>query len=169
MKIAKMISELEKGMHIIQSLFADMPQDEACIRPDSENWSSLEVLCHLVDEEREDFREHLDQALHRQDADWHPIDPEGWVITRKYNQQDLKNKLAEFSEERKKSLHWLRRLDAMMLENRTTAPFGEISAGNLLAAWVMHDNLHIRQLVALRNGSIRINSSPYSVRYAGEW
>ena len=47
------------------------------------------IICHLQDEEREDFREHLDLILHRQSEDWHMIDPQGWVVERKYNEQDF--------------------------------------------------------------------------------
>ena len=59
-------------------------------------WSTLEVVCHLYDEEREDFRQRLDIILHRPEAKWPPIDPVGWVSARKYNERDLAQSLAEF-------------------------------------------------------------------------
>jgi hypothetical protein len=164
-----MIGELEKGAAIIQALCAHLTAEEARVKPDDTSWSVVEVICHLIDEEREDFREHLDQVLHRQNNAWHPIDPEGWVFARKYHQQDLSSKLVEFTQERECSLNWLRSLDAPNFKNKTRAPFGEISAGDLLASWVMHDTLHIRQLVEQRYEMIRVQSSPFTTRYAGEW
>ncbi len=59
------------------------------LKPSAELWSILEVVCHLYDEEREDFREHLDFILHRQNEEWHRIDTQGWVTQRKYNQQNF--------------------------------------------------------------------------------
>ena len=87
---------------MIRSLLADIGEEEARVKPSRGSWSTLEVVCHLYDEEREDFREHLDFILHRQHEDWHLIDPQGWVKTRKYNEQDFKKMKAKFFQERKK-------------------------------------------------------------------
>ena len=39
--------------------------------------------------EREDFREHLDFILHRQNEEYHVIDPQSWIQERKYNEQNF--------------------------------------------------------------------------------
>ncbi len=39
----------------------------------------------------------------------------------------------------------------------------------MFSAWVDHDNLHIRQLVELRQARIVRLAEPYDVSYAGEW
>ncbi len=44
-----------------------------------------------------------------------------------------------------------------------------MKAGELLAAWVAHDNLHMRQLVELRRARLVNLTAPYDVSYAGEW
>ena len=44
-----------------------------------------------------------------------------------------------------------------------------MTAGDMLSAWVAHDNLHIRQLVELRRFRIEKVTKPYKIRYAGEW
>ena len=67
------------------------------------SWSILEVVCHLYDEEREDFREHLDFILHRQNEEYHVIDPQGWVTERKYNEQNFAEMQEKFFAERQKS------------------------------------------------------------------
>ena len=129
----------------------------------------LETVCHLLDEEREDFRQRLDYILHRPEDAWPPIDPGGWVLARGYNQRDIAEELAAFEGERQKSVDWLCRLGAPNLEAAVPAPWGSMKAGDMLAAWVEHDNLHLRQLVELRHARVAHLAQPYSIQYAGEW
>jgi hypothetical protein len=49
------------------------------------------------------------------------------------------------------------------------APSGSIRAGDLLAAWVAHDVLHMRQLAELKYAFMAQAMEPYTVKYAGEW
>jgi len=169
MDLVYMIRELRIGLGTIQALLSEMTQDEALIRPDPKSWSSLEVLSHLVDEEREDFRMHIGQIFSSSDKKWHAIDPEGWVLERQYQAQSLKNKLAEFISERDKSIHWLQNLRAADWTATIPAPFGDISAKSLLAAWADHDNLHMRQLVEIRHYILSTKCASESTRYAGDW
>ena len=53
-------------------------------KPGPDSWSILEVVNHLYDEEREDFRARLDHVLHRAGQPWPAIDPQGWVTAGKY-------------------------------------------------------------------------------------
>ena len=45
---------------MIQAVLAGVDAEQARWKPDADSWSILEVVCHLVDEEREDFRTRLD-------------------------------------------------------------------------------------------------------------
>ncbi|MBK8984873.1 MAG: hypothetical protein IPM39_02140 [Chloroflexi bacterium] len=49
------------------------------------------------------------------------------------------------------------------------APWGKFTAGDMLAAWVAHDILHLRQLVELKWANTVVELRPYIVQYAGEW
>ena len=62
---------------IISSLVKDVSEAQARWKPDPQAWSILEVINHLYDEEREDFRQRLDLTLHQPDQPWPPNDPEG--------------------------------------------------------------------------------------------
>ena len=169
MEFTALYQELTHSTEMIRSLLADIGEEEARVKPSRGSWSTLEVVCHLYDEEREDFREHLDFILHRQHEDWHLIDPQGWVKTRKYNEQDFKKMKAKFFQERKKSLGWLKGLKNADWNTVYRSEFGSMRAGDMFASWVAHDNLHIRQLVELRRKSIERKTKPYKIRYAGEW
>jgi hypothetical protein len=161
--------ELVSSTEMIRALLSGVTLEQARFKPNAETWSLLEVVCHLYDEEREDFREHLDFILHRQHEEWHGIDPEGWVTQRNYNQQDSAEMGGKFFAEREKSLAWLQGLEHPDWEKSYTTPFRTISAGEMFACWVAHDNLHIRQLVEIRRTLLENITKPYNLDYAGDW
>ena len=169
MEFKTLYQELTHSTEMLRSLLAGIGAEEARMKPSKATWSILEVTCHLYDEEREDFREHLDFILHRQDEEYHRIDPQGWVKQRRYNQQDFKKMQAKFFRERRKSLLWLKGLKDADWNITYKASWGSMSAGVMFASWIAHDNLHIRQLVELRRWHIERMSKPYKIRYAGEW
>jgi len=169
MEFNTLFHELQNSTEMIRALLLGNTQDEVRIKPNPESWSILEVICHLYDLEREDFREHLDFILHRQNEEYHVIDPQSWVTERKYNEQNFDEMQEKFFAERKKSLEWLIRLPDTNWETTYTSQYGSVSAGEMFACWVAHDNLHIRQLVELRRVKIENITKPYNIEYAGDW
>ena len=169
--------ELQYSTEIIRALLSGVAPEAARLKPSAESWSILEVVCHLYDEEREDFREHLDfilstslkAGLHRQNEEWHAIDTEGWVTQRKYNEQNFAEMQEKFFVEREKSFAWLNGLRNPDWEKTYTTEYRTISAGEMFACWVAHDNLHIRQLVELRRMRLENITKPYNLEYAGDW
>ena len=161
--------ELQNSSEMIRALLAGVEPEAARLRPSAESWSILEVVCHLYDEEREDFREHLDFILHRQNEKWHVIDTEGWVTQRKYNEQNFAEMKEKFLLEREKSLARLKGLKNPAWEKTYTTEYRTISAGEMFACWAAHDNLHIRQLVELRRSRLENITRPYKLEYAGDW
>jgi hypothetical protein len=153
----------------LRALLAGITPEEARVRPRPDSWSILEVVCHLYDEEREDFRARLDIVLNRSGEKWPPIDPQGWVTSRQYNERDLSSTVSAFTEERKKSVTWLSGLAERNWDAEYVAPFGPVKAGDLLASWAAHDLLHIRQIVELKRARVLNTAVPYAVTYAGEW
>jgi hypothetical protein len=169
MQFEVLYHELARSVDIIRTLVADMTLEEARARPGPESWSALEVMCHLCDEEREDFRQRLDLILHQPDAPFPPIDPQGWVKARRYNERDLAEMVEKWTAERVQSLAWLKGLSAPDWETEHVDQYGSIKAGEMLSCWVAHDNLHTRQLVELRRDRLLRLTTPYDVAYAGEW
>jgi hypothetical protein len=153
----------------IRSLVEGVPVEQARWKPAPDAWSILEVINHLWDEEKEDFRVRLDITLHHPDQPWPPIDPGGWVTARQYNQREVSEAVEGFLEERQASLAWLESLAAPDWEASYEAPFGTIRAGEIFAAWAAHDLLHMRQLVELHWGYTVRLASPYQAEYAGSW
>lgn len=169
MEFKTLYQELVNSTEMIRALWAGISQEEAQYKPTPESWSILEVTCHLYDLEQEDFREHLDFILHRQNEEYRAIDPQSWITERKYNEQNFFEMEEKFFSERKKSLEWLKEISNSNWDITYTSPYGSVSAGEMFSCWIAHDNLHIRQLVELRRARIENITKPYPIEYAGDW
>lgn len=154
----------------IAELVSDVARDEAIWRPAPDRWSIVEVICHLADEEREDFRVRLDLTLHDPTTDWPTLNPQAVVAERRYAERDLADAIRDFQEERARTIEWFRSLDNPVWEQEHTHPrFGSMSAGDLMASWLAHDLLHLRQLSRLRWEYLVAKAHPFDTGYAGEW
>lgn len=170
MDLTALTTQMSVDAERITALVLGVSAEQARWKPTPDDWSILEVINHLYDEEREDFRVRLNLILHAPEQPWPPIDPRGWVTARRYNERDLAESLAGFRAERRQSLAWLHSLAAPDWNAGVPAPWGgTLSAGAMMAAWAAHDLLHLRQLVELQWAHTRRLVAPYSPEYAGEW
>ncbi len=165
-----LIDHLEQSADVIRQLVQSVLPEQEGWKPAANpgQWSVLEVVGHLLDEEREDFRVRLGLILDDPEIEWPPIDPQGWVEERSYATRDLWETLESFLEERSRSLIWLRELESPDWSRKKTHPVaGSLAAGDMLAAWAAHDLLHIRQLTRLHLQYVKRMAAPYSTEYAG--
>ena len=170
MDLAYCRTRLRQSAAAIVALAQGVTPEQARWKPTPEEWSLLEVICHLYDEEREDFRQRLDLTLHHPEADWPPIHPSAWVIERAYNQRDLPAMVDAFAQERDRSLTWLDTLSHPDWSVARTHPVaGKMTAGDMLGAWVAHDHLHMRQLNELHWQWLATQVDALSLEYAGGW
>jgi hypothetical protein len=164
------ITRFSHNAETIGSLVRGVGEEQARWKPSPEEWSILEVINHLYDEERLDFRTRLDLLLHQPEQPWPGIDPAGWVTERSYNSRDVEDSLNHFLLERQRSLAWLRGLSAPdWAAYREHPQAGKLSAGDLLASWLAHDFLHLRQMAQLHWQYTALVAAPYAVDYAGPW
>ena len=168
MKPEQIIHQLQANRSVFKLLLLDK---EAMIKwkQNPIDWSLLEIVCHLYDEEREDFRTRVFNTLLTPELQPPSIDPPGWVTQRKYAQQDYGEKLNAFLDERTKSIKKLKALKKPEWDNIYDHPFaGRITAYQLLANWLAHDYHHIRQINRRLYEYLR-HSSQVSLEYAGDW
>jgi capsular polysaccharide biosynthesis protein len=127
-------------------------------------------MCHLYDEEREDFRVRVIQTLTHPTTPLASIDPEGWVLSRGYAQRAFGKMREQFLAERTQSLIQLRQLGEVAWDIPLNHPrLRELTAEQVAWAWVAHDLLHIRQLTELRYVLCQQLTTPYGYGYAGDW
>ena len=165
-----LLLQMEHHAEAIRALATGISGEQACWKPDPDSWSILEVINHLYDEERQDFRIRLDILLRDSHEEWPAIDPQGWVTEREYNRRDLADSLGKFLSEREQSLAWLRGLASPDWSAARPVPRGGLyTVGDMFAAWVAHDVLHLRQLVELDYAYLVRAAEPHGVGYAGDW
>lgn len=152
---------------ILEALLGDLEAATWRERPAPGEWSPLEIVCHLRDEEAEDFGARLRVVVeggHR----FAPIDPERWVEERAYRDADPQAALATLTGRRAANLAFLGGVSPDRLRHGVPhRRLGALSGLDLLAAWVTHDRLHLAQLAATlaRLGARRW--APLRVEYAG--
>ncbi|MCC7493985.1 MAG: DinB family protein [Fimbriimonadaceae bacterium] len=169
MDYSGILTELALGPSRFAALLAGLDTMTAAWRPQPASWSALEVVCHLRDEEREDFPARLGHVLARRPGPWPPIDPEGWAVARHYQQDDLPGALADFTAARQAALRWLAGLAAPDWSLSYEAPWGLLSAADLLGSWLAHDNLHLRQLIRWQRARLELLTAGCGLQYAGAW
>lgn len=169
MKIPLYLDRLTHQAEAIARMVDGVDTKQARWKPSPEEWSILEVINHLYDEEVEDFRIRLQITLRDPKEEWPPNDPVRNVTERNYNSRDLGASLENFLDERTVSLEWLRTLESPKWNNEHVTQWGSRRAGDILTSWVAHDLLHLRQLVELHFHYQRQLAEPYSLDYAGDW
>jgi len=170
MDFPKLIESLERFGRLLPAVVVDVSQSDAIWKPESGGWSILEIVCHLADEEVEDFRCRVELTLKDPASPWPPIDPEGVAIERNYNGQDMARVLERFVREREASVKWLRSIEDPNWDNAYVHPkFGPIRVGEVMVSWAAHDQLHLRQ-IAKRMFEMNVrDGSPYATDYGGQW
>ena len=136
-------------------------------RPVPDEWAAVEIVCHLRDEEAEDFGARV-RVILEGGTRFAPIDPEGWAITRRYREAEPAAALAAFRERRAASLALLADAGPDRLTASGESPSGlRLSGLDLLAAWVTHDGLHLRQLAGTLIREWADRWTPLRADYAG--
>ena len=162
-----MLIRLQAGADSISVLATGVEDGQARWKPESNQWSILEVVNHLADKEVEDFRARLDFTLNRPYESWPPINPEEWLEERSYNSRSLDKSLDRFLTRRRESLAFLQELESPDWTVAYEHPrLGAITAGDLLTSWVAHDYRHIGQLTRLHREFLVSEVSSHSLRYA---
>jgi len=161
------INKLDSNRQQFQQAFSGLTKEEYTWKPLPEKWCLLEVICHLHDEEREDFRARVKLVLENPETPFPKIDPVAWVTERKYMQQDFEYMLKQFLTEREETLKWLRGLKEPRWDNAYMHPkVGPVTARLLLTNWLAHDYLHFRQILKLKYDYLKFHSGE-KLDYAG--
>ena len=163
------IDQLEKNIYIFEQILQDADSNLVSWRPQVNKWCLLEIVCHLYDEERMDFRFRTKWVLERPGELPPQFNPLDWVKENDYNSQDYDEMVAKFLNERKTSITWLRSLNGPKWDNYYIHPkLGKTDAKHYLDNWLAHDYLHIRQILKLKFDYLK-NRTGNNLQYAGIW
>lgn len=152
---------------VLEALVGGLDDATWRARPRPDEWAPVEIVCHLRDEETEDFGARVRVILDG-GRTFAPIDPERWVVERRYRDVDPQVALASFRARRATNLEMLASVVAERLTRAVErADAGRLSGLDILVAWVTHDRLHLRQLAGTLARSWASRWAPLRAEYAG--
>jgi hypothetical protein len=168
--IDEIIRQLTGNAQAMRALVQTISDEQAQWKPNPETWSMKEVMEHVYNEERIDFRKILKRMLNDTPPPSGESRHEEYMPVASYRQA-----LEGFIIEREASIKWLMALKSPDWKVTSQWPFGPegivttFSAGDVLLSWVEHDVLHLRQMIELQHAWNEKQASPYSLMYAGGW
>jgi DinB family protein len=165
--LAEARRELARFPAVLGTLVSGLTLGRWRARPAPGEWAPVEIVCHLRDEEAEDFEARVHVVLEG-GTRFASIDPEGWARDRRYLEADPAEALAAFQAHRAASLAVLAAASPERLAATAESPSGlRLTGLDVLAAWVAHDGLHLRQLAGTLTREWADRWAPLQVDYAG--
>ena len=163
------IEALDNNKSMFNDLLKGIEQEQYLWRQTPDKWCLLEIICHLYDEERFDFRFRTKWVLERPNEIPPLFNQLDWIKEHDYMSQDFLNMLKKFNAERDASLIWLRSLKDPKWKNSFKHPkLGTLTADSFLKNWLAHDYLHMRQILRLKFDYLSHRTGD-DLAYAGTW
>ena len=133
----------------LNSLCEPLETSKLSTRPQPDEWSPGEILCHLRDADSEVNLPRLKKILEETNPFLPGVDTDRWAEERDYLHQDGKQALQRFSVVRQRLLRILEQISPADWERTARhAIFGPTHLKELIAITAGHDQLHVRQMVS---------------------
>jgi hypothetical protein len=147
LSLADAIAVLERTPAGLSALLDGLPDDWTSVTEGDGTWSPYDVVGHLIHGERTDW---ITRARHILAGETRPFDP--FDRTAQFSEIEsltLAELLATFSDLRRQNLATLAAMnlgDADLGRKGLHPELGEVTLGQLLATWVVHDLDHLAQI-----------------------
>lgn len=142
-----MLAVLESTPAVLAALCADRGDEALALRPMADEWSPVEVLCHLRDVEQEVNLPRVSKVAHENNPFLAGQDTDPWAEERDYLHQDPVQALSSFTQARIELVTQLRSLDAQGWNRPARhAIFGPTLLHELVNIIAAHDRLHVQQV-----------------------
>jgi HAD superfamily hydrolase (TIGR01549 family) len=144
--IPAMLTTLRATPAALDALLNELPASQYTQRPEAEEWSLTEILCHLRDVEEEVNWPRFNKVNQENDPFLPGMVTDPWAEERKYFCQDGSSALQSFTAARLKVLDLLEDLDeAGWTRSARHAIFGPTYLKELVGISASHDRLHLQQ------------------------
>ena len=142
------IDQLEATPDILRGLMCELSGEDACWKPAPDRFSVAEVLAHLSHSEGHCYRARLDRFMSEERPEFEPDDAQFHLDA--YRDADPEDAFDHFEEQRENNVEFLRALPPEAAGRRSVhRAAGEITLGQMLHEWALHDLGHIRQIAEL--------------------
>ncbi|HEX8737385.1 MAG TPA: DinB family protein [Pyrinomonadaceae bacterium] len=170
MNLQFFVARLAANAKALESLCQHASDEQALWKQSPERWSIHQVVYHLAQTEEKDFRPRLEKTLRAPEENWQPLVASEMRLEKAGGANNLNESLRNFLVEREKSIVWLETIENANWENshRHNEQL-TLAAGDLLASWLAHDYLHIKQIIRLQYDYVNSISAPFKTDYAGKW
>ena len=142
------IAILERTPRVLESLLKGLPDSWTACNEGGDSWSAFDIVGHLIHGERTDWIQRLKIILNDSDnKTFNPFDR--FAQLEASRGKTLHQLLEEFKRLRSKNLSYLKSLNIAEDQFGLKAihpSLGEVTLGQLLAAWVAHDLGHLAQI-----------------------
>jgi uncharacterized damage-inducible protein DinB len=144
--LEEQMARMDRTARDLAAAIAGMPDHLLAKRPDDENWSALEVLCHLRDTE-ESFMTRFWMVMAMTDPKFPPAEPDRWASERQYQRNDAREAIEAFRVRREETLRFLRGLRPEQMERGGLhATRGRMTIADFVGLIAGHDDNHLDQL-----------------------
>jgi hypothetical protein len=149
LEVERALEILERTPSIVEAALSGLSEEWLSAREGEGTFSPRDVLGHLIHGEETDWVPRLELILETgEGVPFTPFDRFGF--RGKIEGRSIQDLLDEFSRLRRENLDFVRSLELgpSDLDRRGRHPaLGTVTLGQLLAAWVVHDLGHVRQIV----------------------
>lgn len=133
---------------ILRGLMSGLSGEDARWKPAPDRFSVAEVLAHLSHSEGHCYRRRVDRFLAEEQPTFEP--DEAGMYLDLYRDRDPDEDFASFEKQRRSNVGFLRRLPPEDGDRRAMhQEAGEITLGQMLHEWALHDLGHVRQVAEL--------------------
>jgi len=170
MKLEFFIARLSANAQALESFCREIPAQPALWKQAPEKWSIQQIVYHLAQTEAKDFRPRLEKTLRAPEENWNPLVAAEMRLEESGVENNLAEYLQNFLAERETSIIWLAAIENPNWKNshRHNEQL-TLAAGDLLASWLAHDYLHLKQIIRLQYDYVNSISKPFKTDYAGKW
>ena len=138
---------LERTPGVLHDLLSGLPEDWTANNEGEGTWSPYDIVGHLIHGEHTDWMGRLDVILNKENKHFVPFNRTAMFT--ESEGKSLEQLLDEFAALRKINLEKLRSLQLTDNDLNKTGihpAFVEVTLGQLLSTWTVHDLTHIAQI-----------------------
>jgi uncharacterized damage-inducible protein DinB len=152
--IEKMLAEMERAPDAFAEAVRGAAEAVLSRRPDENNWSARETVCHVRDTE-EYFSNRFQMILDFDEPRFSPADAGRWAAERQYSRHDVGEALAAFRRRREETLAFAREIKPGQWERTCIHSVrGRMTLRDYLNLLAGHDQNHLAQIKRALEGRV---------------